>query len=113
MFMLILQVLMMNLSIFGGLYPLKGPTLIDGLGRGSSFLLTVIGVWVLAWWTRSFKWLAVPLLVGLLALGNRFATIAPKHGYPFPEPAFLLGLGVWSAVAVLLLMCVTRKRIAS
>jgi hypothetical protein len=110
--MLVLQMLFINLAIFGGRVPLKGPTLIEGLGRGSAFILTVVGMWVLAAWTRSFKWLAVPLLAGLIALSNRFASIAPQHGYPFPEPEFLLGLGTWSVVTVLLLICVTRKPFA-
>jgi hypothetical protein len=107
--MLILQLLFVNFAIIDSPVSRKGPSLIEGLGHGSALILSILGAWVLAAWTRSFKWLAVPLLAGLIALALRFISIAPQHRISIPEPEFLLAYGAWSVVAVLLVTCVTRK----
>ncbi len=110
--MLVLQSLFVNIAIVGSRVSSKGPALIDGLGHGSTFFLTILGAWVVAAWTRSFKWLAVPLLLGLIVLAFRFLSIAPQHRIELPAPEFLLAYGIWSVVAVMLVMCVTRKPFA-
>jgi hypothetical protein len=110
--MLVLQLLFVNFAIIGSPVSRKGPSLIEGLGHGSALFLSILVAWFLAAWTRSFKWLAVPLLAGLIALALRFISIAPQHRIPMPAPEFLLAYGTWTVVAVLLVTCVTRKPFA-
>ena len=114
MFLIVVQLLIGSFLVWGILMAERKPLhRHGGFVPYVTFLAILVSGGMLAAWTRSFRWLSVPLVVALVGLLIYILEHVPNYAHlSVSHPEFVIASVAYNVIAVAMLLCVSRKPFA-